>query len=560
MHPSPKPAHPQNVAAPREVLERLRVSEERLRLALESNGLGAWSYDARTGHLETDARCRSLFGAAPDVEPAPEVLLAALHAQDQDRVEVAIRAALAGEDGGGYDVEYRVKVGGEVRWVAARGQVRFGMHGEALTFTGTVRDVTREKRAERFARALHETATALAGALSAEDVARAVVQHGLEPMDTASGWVSVLQDGRLELLASFGYTPDQLAPWRSLPLSPGLPHAQVMDSGRPAWVGSREQLRRDFPAMPASLPAHGGAWCLVPVCVSGHTLGVLGLGFPHPRAFTLQEQGFLRTLGELAGQALERARLYDEEHQAREEARRVAHFSERLIGIVSHDLRNPLQAVMLGAQGLLRTGGLADRHTRMVRRILNSADLMGRITGDLLDLTRGRLGSGIPLAPTEADLCQLVQEVTEEFATTHPERAVELTLPGRACRGQWDRGRLRQLLVNLLSNAVRHAAEGTPVGVRVRCAEQHVELEVHNAGDPISAELLPTLFEPVDRRPQGFRPAGSLGLGLYIVRLIAEAHGGWVQVRSGKGAGTAFTVRLALTPSPRSAPHRTAGG
>jgi signal transduction histidine kinase len=161
---------------------------------------------------------------------------------------------------------------------------------------------------------------------------------------------------------------------------------------------------------------------------------------------------------------------------------------------------------------------------------------------DLLDFTRGRLGGGIPLERRPNDLVVLCREVIDEFTVTHASRDIQLEAEAQ-CEGWWDGPRMRQVLSNLLSNALRHAREGTAVSVRARGLEDEVELTVANQGEPIPAELLPVLFDPFRRGNSKFRPAGSLGLGLYIVHQVVVGHGGKVEVSTGE-AGTSFTVRV----------------
>ncbi len=211
--------------------------------------------------------------------------------------------------------------------------------------------------------------------------------------------------------------------------------------------------------------------------------------------------------------------------------------------MVSHDLRNPLLAIALGARTLQRMEKPApEALLRTTGRIANSADTMGRMISDLLDFTRGRLGGGIPLSRTADDLVRLCREVIDEFSVTHPSSDLRLEGDG-PCEGWWDGTRMRQVLSNLISNALRHARAETPVVVRASGRADEVELTVSNQGEPVPAELLPVLFEPFRRGMSRFRPSGSLGLGLYIVRQVVEGHGGRVEVETGS-AGTSFIVRV----------------
>jgi PAS domain S-box-containing protein len=234
-----------------------------------------------------------------------------------------------------------------------------------------------------------------------------------------------------------------------------------------------------------------------------------------------------------------------------ERLRQTAEFRERFLGIVSHDLRNPLSIINLSANLLLRQETLPERALRLAQRIALNSELMGRMIGDLLDLTRGRLGGGIPISPAPTDLGPLSRRVVGEVEVAHPSRELRLEARGDL-RGEWDADRLGQLLGNLLKNAVDYSPEDSPVTLAVHDEGERVRIEVRNQGEPIPATLLPDLFEPFRRgAARGSRPFSGLGLGLYIVEQIATAHGGSVEARSTREEGTVFTVRL-----PRTSPRR----
>jgi PAS domain S-box-containing protein len=235
-----------------------------------------------------------------------------------------------------------------------------------------------------------------------------------------------------------------------------------------------------------------------------------------------------------------------------ERLRQTAEFRERFLGIVSHDLRNPLSIITLSATLLLHQETLPERALRLAQRISLNAEQMARMIGDLLDLTRGRLGGGIPISPAPCDLGPLGRRVVSELEVAHPAR--ELWLEARGdLQGEWDQDRLAQLLGNLLRNAVDYSPEGTPITLALHGEGEQVRLEVRNQGEPISAELLPDLFEPFRRgQARGSSATSGLGLGLYIVQQIAAAHGGGVEARSTREEGTVFTVRLPRVPPPRS--------
>jgi PAS domain S-box-containing protein len=232
---------------------------------------------------------------------------------------------------------------------------------------------------------------------------------------------------------------------------------------------------------------------------------------------------------------------------AEQKLRQTAEFRERLLGIVSHDLRNPLNAILLSAHALLNSGCVPPHHLKCVHRIVTSAKRMERMIADLLDFTRGRLGSGLPMTPRPANLRHICQHVLEELGAGNPQRELRLSARGD-CQGEWDPDRLAQLLGNLGKNALDYSPEESPVDFVLRDEGDTVCLEVHNGGPPIPEDQLPHIFDPFRRAHRGSH--SGLGLGLYIVDQIARAHGGRVTVRSTGAEGTTFSVRLPrATPS-----------
>lgn len=225
---------------------------------------------------------------------------------------------------------------------------------------------------------------------------------------------------------------------------------------------------------------------------------------------------------------------------------RLEEARDRFIGIVGHDLRNPLAAIVAGIDAL---GDLSEPYTRTIVRVARSAHRIEVIIRDLLDFARGRLGGGIPVTPRASDMRRICTEVVEEIKQAHPARTVEFEGIGDL-RGDWDPDRIEQVVSNLLGNAIVHGAD--PIVVTSRAREDEVVTTVHNQGPPIPEDVLPTLFEPFTRAGHELQHSDEgLGLGLYIAHEIVNAHGGTLTVSSVAGKGTTFTFVL-----PRSVPRR----
>ncbi|MDR9865641.1 GAF domain-containing sensor histidine kinase [Pseudomonas baetica] len=217
---------------------------------------------------------------------------------------------------------------------------------------------------------------------------------------------------------------------------------------------------------------------------------------------------------------------------------------EQFIAVLGHDLRNPLFAISAGAEMLLRKYPDPAIEVR-VRNILGSAQRATRLVDDVLDFARGRLGKGIPVDIQHcADLTEAVQQVVTEIRNVHPQRTISATigdLQGVHC----DRGRIAQLLSNLLANAVTHGDPEGDIEVIAQVEHGALMLAVKNQGH-IPEAVLPHLFQPYSR-PTGSAPQAGLGLGLYIASQIAQSHGGRLHVASTAQSGTLFTFSLPTT-------------
>lgn len=221
------------------------------------------------------------------------------------------------------------------------------------------------------------------------------------------------------------------------------------------------------------------------------------------------------------------------------------HSKEMFVAILGHDLRTPLNAVIMSSQFMLERGELREQDVGLATSTLRSARRMNRMVGDLLDLTRSRLGSGIPIVRADMDMEVVARQALEETAAANPERVLRFSSTG-SVTGSWDAARITQVLVNLLSNAVQYGGGNEPITMAVRGEPESVVLTVHNSGPAISASQIARLFDPVKRLKDGEATSstGNLGLGLYIAERIVTAHGGTIGVHSSGTDGTVFTVRL----------------
>lgn len=247
-------------------------------------------------------------------------------------------------------------------------------------------------------------------------------------------------------------------------------------------------------------------------------------------------------------------------------AESVAHFHAQVefsrnlvLAMLGHDMRTPLGNIFMTATYLQRLQA-GDQVTTAAARLMRSGVSLRALIDDLSTFGRTSLGLGLNLDCAETDFATRALDEVEQLRGAHPDRQIELTVDGDT-RGFWDGARLQQLLRNLVSNAIRYGRRDQPVGVTLDGRETVFVLDVCNHGSPVDADGLRQLFGPLQRGAaplEGSDGRESLGLGLYIVREIAQAHGGEVEVRC-DGDLTAFTVRLPRRGLQPPAPAEAAG-
>lgn len=265
------------------------------------------------------------------------------------------------------------------------------------------------------------------------------------------------------------------------------------------------------------------------------------------RPFDADDISTIETCIDYAGLAVENALRFAAETAERE---RTAQFQQQMLGIVGHDLRNPLSAIVTGTELLGMQTRADPAAASVLKRIAASAHRMTRMVEQLLDVTHARLGGGIPVVRRETPLVPLIQSVIDELSLAFVKTRFELVAPVDIT-GQWDSDRLGQVVGNLMSNAVHYGLEGAPIVVGVTSAEGSAVITVHNAirDKPIRPEVLATLFDPYRRGHETRSNSSGLGLGLYIVHEIVRAHGGTIDVESSP-SGTTFRVVLPVQATP----------
>jgi signal transduction histidine kinase len=225
---------------------------------------------------------------------------------------------------------------------------------------------------------------------------------------------------------------------------------------------------------------------------------------------------------------------------------KTEHSRNLFLGILGHDLRNPIGAMTMSAELIGRIGSLSERQRMLVLQISLSAGRAVEILDQLVDLTRARLGSGLRVIKAPMDMAFIARQLIDEMRARHPEHTFTIEVSGNT-EGEWDRPRIGQVFSNLLGNAVQYGFRDLPIHVVMLGEPQEVVVSVHNDGAPIPSGAVQGIFDALVRSgggETGHLESNNLGLGLYITKEIVAAHGGTIKVSSTEKDGTTFTARF----------------
>ena len=236
-------------------------------------------------------------------------------------------------------------------------------------------------------------------------------------------------------------------------------------------------------------------------------------------------------------------------------AKKITDSKDTFLGVLAHDLRNPLSTILMSAQLVPQIGDLNERQGKLVEQIIDSSARIDEIVSHLMDITRARFGSGLPVLRDPMDMAFVARQLVDEARIAHPERKFVLDISGET-EGEWDKARIGQVFSNLLGNAVQYSFKDAPISIAIKGGPEEVVLSVHNEGLPIPADKIARIFDSLVRvtpedKEHNKGQTTNLGLGLFITKEIITAHGGALDVTSSEKGGTTFTAHLPLKEPPK---------
>jgi PAS domain S-box-containing protein len=398
-----------------------------------------------------------------------------------------------------------------------------------------------------------QTVTAeLSRARTPAQVVDVIIHHGMAALGASAAAVYALsQDGAaLEHLGESGFPEAARLSYARIPMDLPIAATDAARSGEIVWVESNQALLERYPHLAGRRNTNFEAVICAPLIVDNRIDGVLTFSFAGMRPETLREREFIATLARQCAQALDRAKLFEAEAQARHEAERQNELRLRFLAMISHELRTPLQSIKGFATTLLSDDVTWDAASQrdFIQIIDTEADKLTDMIEQVLDLSRLEAGA-LRIDPRTVTIEDVLATVWPQLQALAAEHSLSVHAPADLPAVRADSQRICQVLINLVGNAVKYSPPGTAIEIAAAPAADRLQVCVSDQGPGIRPEERARVFEAFRRGDdERVRRSKGAGLGLAICKGIVEAHGGsiWIEERTGQddyhGATICFTL------------------
>jgi signal transduction histidine kinase len=406
------------------------------------------------------------------------------------------------------------------------------------------------QRVATLATKLLDVSTALSEAQSVDEVAEVVLGKGLAVVEAARGVLISVDGDRLKFLGSRGLTPALEAQLLTLTRDTDVPVVRAVREGKMVSIESAAEFRNTYGGVYPGLEdlADMQTYLATPLIHAGDTVGSLSLHFREAAAVGASDRAFTLLLAQTAAAALHRARSYDAEREKRRDAEVLARAREDVLGVVAHDLRNPLNLIQMTAELLLDEDLPHPRRSEMLAIAVRAAKEMNRLIEDLLDTVRLQAGR-LSLDVEDVSVDEIIRQAEETFRPVAARRRVNLETAGRdGATVRADPTRVSQIVGNLLGNAIKFTPEQGSVKLLARPQDAQVLFQVTDDGPGIPADNMPHIFDNFWQARKSDRR--GVGLGLAIAKTLVEAQGGKIWVESKVDHGSTFSFSLPAVSVP----------
>ena len=416
----------------------------------------------------------------------------------------------------------------------------------ATDLSAEVARLTEEvRRVASRASKLGDVVTDLSEARSVEDVSRVVMTKGLDIVEASRGLLVLVDGERLRVLGSRGFSADFEPRLASITRDSEIPVVHAIRRGEMIWMESSDEFREKYAATNQGFEALADmqTYVAAPLIHGGEVIGAMALHFRESAALGATDRTFTLLLAQATATALHRARVYDAEQERRRHAELVAQAREDVLGVVAHDLRNPLSLIVTSTELLIEEDLEPAKRKQILEIAMRAGKQMNRLIEDLLDTVQ--LDSGkFSLDLADVDVSTVFRQAEETFKPLAQKRKISLTsvAPADGTCVWADSFRVSQLLGNLLGNAIKFTPEGGAVAFRATPNGREVEFDISDTGPGVPPDQIDRLFDQFWQARKSDKR--GVGLGLTIAKGIVEAHGGriWCQSVTGQGSTFSFTL------------------